>query len=81
MTSDDPATPRTSAATMARIRVALARGLLSPGRLSEMDVAHDDDCPALVGHACTCQPDLFLTAVDGTRWEDRGHGWVLTHEL
>jgi hypothetical protein len=70
---------RTSDATLARLQAAYRRQVVPPGQMAEVSIAHDEDCPAIVGPApgmaCTCTPDLIIQTPDGRRWVDRGQGW------
>jgi len=70
---------RTSGATMARLQAAYRLEIMPPGQMVEAIIAHDEDCPAMVGSApeteCTCTPDLIIDTPDGRRWVDRGQGW------
>jgi hypothetical protein len=68
---------RTQDVTKARIRRAFRLGLIQPGTVADLQIAHDDDCPALRGSACACVPDLTVTASDGQRWVDVGRDWEL----
>ena len=37
-----------------------AQGKLSPGRLSEVDVLHDDWCGIYAGGYCNCRPEIRI---------------------
>lgn len=32
-----------------------------PGTLGHISIAHDDDCPGLLGEECECDPDLVVS--------------------
>lgn len=39
---------------------AQALGLIRPGDVAHVDIAHDTGCPALKRGACACTPDIYL---------------------
>lgn len=39
---------------------AQALGLIRPGEVAHVEVAHDSDCPALKRRECRCRPDVLL---------------------
>ena len=43
----------------------------SPGEVIEVFVFHDDDCPALTGGECACDPDVELVQPPGGTNEHR----------
>lgn len=45
---------------MAAILKAQALGLIRPGEVAQVDIAHDTGCPALKRRACTCTPEVRL---------------------
>ncbi len=42
---------------------------LTPGSLSVLTIAHDDDCPGLNGpiERCTCDPDVSLRKIEAEK--------------
>jgi hypothetical protein len=47
-----------------RVDSATAAGfseIVSPGEVAMLTVAHDDDCPKLLGGDCACTPDIYLS--------------------
>ena len=65
---------RVSAGVVKRYAEARRLGILKDGELSLCNVAHDDDCQATEGGACTCDPWLHVTT-DAGEWLHRGQGW------
>ena len=42
----------------------------------EVYVAHDQDCPRLIGGECACVPDITAVRTDGARMDIGQHGEV-----
>lgn len=45
---------------LARLLAAYQSGQLQSGALTQVEVAHSTDCPALLGGKCACEPTLTL---------------------
>lgn len=39
---------------------AQALGVIKPGEVAHVEVAHDTGCPALKRRGCTCEPEIRL---------------------
>lgn len=50
---------------LSRLLAAYQAGHLNPGEVTQVDVAHANDCPVLRGGDCTCDPGLTLVTRDG----------------
>jgi len=37
---------------------------IMPGKVMKITFYHDDDCPFFSGWACTCEPEIRITALE-----------------
>ena len=45
---------------MTTLMKAHAAGIIRPGEVAHVEIAHDAGCPALKRRACGCKPDIRL---------------------
>jgi hypothetical protein len=66
---------RTTGATKVGLMTAYRLGIVKRGEAVMTRIAHDDDCPVLLGGGCACTPDLEVMTPRGG-WAHRGCSWA-----